>query len=316
MTRWLVLLAASLACAAPASAAPVVKRVPVERNVELEVLDWGGSGAPLIFLAGFGDTAHTFDGLARKFTSSHHVYALTRRGFGKSSRPVATVSAYRPERLGADILAVMKALKIDRPFLAGHSFAGEELSEIGTRFPARVRGLIYLDAADAQAFYGTNSDVLYPIAGEVRRDLEALIGAQPSVASGLVSKLEGELPRLQRGLDWYGSAIKGQPDAPPQVANSRQKALQTAMVRGVHIYGPVKVPVLSIVALPIRCAPECDSDAAKRREKSAERQVADFTQANPRATVVRLPYADHFVWESNEKAVFDAMNTFMEKVRD
>ena len=40
----------------------------------------------------------------------------------------------------------MKALHIERPVLAGHSLAGQELSSIGSRFPKKVSGLIYLDA--------------------------------------------------------------------------------------------------------------------------------------------------------------------------
>jgi len=34
------------------------RRVRVAPGVSLEVLDWGGSGAPLVFLAGGGHTAH------------------------------------------------------------------------------------------------------------------------------------------------------------------------------------------------------------------------------------------------------------------
>jgi len=38
--------------------------VTVQHGVRLEVLDWGGSGPPLIFLAGLGGTGHSFDGFA------------------------------------------------------------------------------------------------------------------------------------------------------------------------------------------------------------------------------------------------------------
>ena len=34
----------------------IVRFVPVDMNVRLEVLDWGGSGRPLVLLAGGGDT--------------------------------------------------------------------------------------------------------------------------------------------------------------------------------------------------------------------------------------------------------------------
>jgi len=58
--------------------------VTVDNRVRLEVLDWGGSGRPLVLLAGGGDTAHVFDDFAPKLTPSFHVYGITRRGFGES----------------------------------------------------------------------------------------------------------------------------------------------------------------------------------------------------------------------------------------
>jgi hypothetical protein len=39
-----------------------IRFVVVEKNVRLEVLDWGGSGRPLVFLAGVG-TRRTFRGV-------------------------------------------------------------------------------------------------------------------------------------------------------------------------------------------------------------------------------------------------------------
>jgi len=51
------------------------------------------------------------------------------------------------------VLAVIKALKLKRPVLVGHSIAGEEMSSIGSRHPKKVAGLIYLDAAYIYAYY-------------------------------------------------------------------------------------------------------------------------------------------------------------------
>lgn len=50
-------------------------------------------------------------------------------------------------------LAVMDALKIERPVLLGHSLAGEELSYIGSRYPRKVAALVYLDAGYTYAFW-------------------------------------------------------------------------------------------------------------------------------------------------------------------
>ena len=110
---------------------PLVQLISVEKDVKIEALDWGGTGRPLVFLAGAGNDAHVFDTFAPKFVSGYHVYGVTRRGFGGSSHPAFITSNYTAERLGSDVLAVMTALHIDHPALIGHSLAGEEMSWIG-----------------------------------------------------------------------------------------------------------------------------------------------------------------------------------------
>ncbi len=67
----------------PDASPPNAQLVTVDKDVKLEVLDWGGNGRALVFLAGFGHTAHDFDSLAPKFTANHHVYGITRRGYGE-----------------------------------------------------------------------------------------------------------------------------------------------------------------------------------------------------------------------------------------
>lgn len=116
-----------------------VQFVSVDKDVRLEVLDWGGSGRPIVLVPGLGNTAHVFDVFAPKLTAQYHVYGITRRGFGASSAPA---SGYEADRLGDDVLAVLDALKISRPVLAGHSLGGEELSSVGSRHPERVAGLM------------------------------------------------------------------------------------------------------------------------------------------------------------------------------
>jgi hypothetical protein len=82
--------------------------IAVENNIKLEVLDWGGSGRPLVLLAGLGNTAHVFDKFAPKLSSAYHVYGITRRGFGASSAPFPSGDAlYSADRLGDDVLAVL-----------------------------------------------------------------------------------------------------------------------------------------------------------------------------------------------------------------
>jgi non-heme chloroperoxidase len=81
-----------------------VRFVTVEEGVQLEVLDWGGSGRPIVLLAGLGNTAHVFDHFADQMSGSYHVYGITRRGFGASSQP--DLLGYTEQRLADDVLQV------------------------------------------------------------------------------------------------------------------------------------------------------------------------------------------------------------------
>jgi hypothetical protein len=120
-----------------------VQFVTVEDGMRLEVLDWGGTGRPLVLLAGLGYTAQVFDGFAEKLTDSYHVYGVTRRGYGASSQPSA---GYTEQRLAEDDLRVFDALKLGMPVVAGHSVAGNELSQLGIHHYQRIAGLVYLEA--------------------------------------------------------------------------------------------------------------------------------------------------------------------------
>ena len=57
-----------------------IRFVTVAPGVDLEVVDWGGSGAAMVFLTGLGDNAHVYDQFAFQFTNFFHVIGITRRG--------------------------------------------------------------------------------------------------------------------------------------------------------------------------------------------------------------------------------------------
>jgi non-heme chloroperoxidase len=128
--------------------------VSVEDGVKDEVLDWGGSGRPMVLLAGQGVTARGWRPIVPDLVLKYHVYSITRRGYGNSSKPPATAENYSAERLGKDVLAVLDTLNIQKPIIVAHSLGGEELSYIGTSAPQKASALIYLDAAYSEAYNG------------------------------------------------------------------------------------------------------------------------------------------------------------------
>jgi non-heme chloroperoxidase len=113
-------------------------------KVRIHYLDWGGNGETLLLLHGMGDTPHCYDDLAPKFTNQFRVLGLTRRGHGESEIPE---TGYDTATLVEDIRQFLDALNIQRAVIAGHSFAGDELTRFAVVHPDRVIKLIYFDAA-------------------------------------------------------------------------------------------------------------------------------------------------------------------------
>ena len=298
-----------------------VRYVTVDRNVKLEVLDWGGSGRPVVMLAGLGDTAHAFDEFASKITGTYHVYGVTRRGFGKSSIPA---SGYSADRLGDDVLEVIDFLKLSRPVLVGVSIAGEELSSVGTRHPEKVAGLIYLDAAYFYAYYDRSQGNLSLDSLDVQRKLEQLVqpGKGPADQRPLMRELINDgLPQLEKDLKETLKSLEGAGPPPPQPPASEGFSPAEAIVAGAQKYTKIPVPVLAIYALPQRLGPDLGPDPAARAAAQARQFALASAQAKaleigvPSARVVRLPNADHNVLRSNEADVLREMKLFINTLK-
>jgi non-heme chloroperoxidase len=290
--------------------------VSVDKDVRLEVLDWGGSGWPLILLAGGGDTAHVFDDFAPHLTANYHVYGITRRGFGASGFSPTDNGA---DRLGDDVLAVIDELKISRPVLVGHSIGGEELSSVGSRHPDRVAGLIYLDAGYPYAFDN----------GEVPglQEFQQLQGPQPpppgdadlasfSALQKYFERVNGfRFPEAELRQSWYST-----PGG--RVGKRRVFPGSSKLLTGMKRYTDIPVRSLVIFANPHSQGLWVDGnkDPAVRAAAKAysaalaaltERQANAFENGVPTAHVVRLAGAHHYVYLSNEADVLREMRAFL-----
>jgi len=298
-----------------------VQFVTVDNDVKLEVLDWGGTGRPLVLLAGLGNTAHVFDKFAPKLTPTYHVYGITRRGFGSSGAPA---TGYSVDRLGDDVLAVVDALKLTRPVLVGHSIAGEELSSVGSRHPEKVAGLIYLEAGYGYAYYDASHGDLNMDLPELKRRLDQLKpGMSPKDQMTTAQELLGILHRVENDVrEWQknlavmpAAALTAQtpaPAVPPAAA---------AVIAGEQMFTKsISVPILAIFAVPHDQGALAGSDAAARAAMEARDdvttggQVKAFESGLPSARVVRLPHANHYVFLSNEPDVLREMNAFLDSL--
>jgi pimeloyl-ACP methyl ester carboxylesterase len=297
--------------------AHTIQYVTVDKDVNLEVLDWGGTGRPLIFLAGLGNDAHVFDGFAPNFTAHYHVYGITRRGFGASSRPAPDDDNYSADRLGDDVLAVMTKLELQRPILAGHSLAGEELSSIGSRFPEKVAALIYLDAGYGFAYYDKlHGDTVFDFF-QLKKQLDDFTSGRAHAPEHAVKEISAAVSDFNRDL---AEATKRDPAVPElHPPSAAIPPIVLAINLGGRKFSQIPVPVLAIFACPhnfdfdrsLRGDPNLKAQIVAEDAFTTSRQADAFAQGVPSARVVRLANADHYVFRSNEGDVVREMNSFL-----
>ena len=297
---------------------PVQHFVTVEENVKLEVIDWGGSGRPLVLLAGLGDKASVFDTFARKLTSRYRVYGITRRGFGASSVPV---SGYSGDRLGEDVVTVLDALKIERPILIGHSIAGSELSYVATVHPEKIAALVYLDSAYAYAFYDEGTAQGFNLlidAAELRKMLAQLPCEDIRKVKQVDQDLLARVQVFEKDLRDHQEVLKYMPEPPKDAADSSQNAAPSPalqIMRELRKYRKIPVPILAIYAFPKSTKEQgsLPSEAIALMEARDAAQIDAFQKGNPSAHVVRIPNASHYIFKSNEAEVLHEIEDFINK---
>jgi pimeloyl-ACP methyl ester carboxylesterase len=295
------------------------RSIGVDEGVQLEVLDFGGDGAPILLLPGLGATAHSFDELAPRLARDHRVVAMTRRGTGASTAPDF---GYDTPRLSQDVLRVLDAMKLDHVLLVGHSIAGDELTWLGARHDARFRGLVYLDAA---------YDRSQPRSQRSRfRELGALLPPEPPIPPSAYASYDAMSALLaQRGhlrtpegeLIAFWHANNPVLAGTPAITQRHQQAMLAAI--GPPDYLSMKLPALAIFAMrgpdePL--PPWYDAKDASLKATLAEigrvtdakkrRDIETFRTQVEHGEVLEIPNAGHYIIQSNLEDVLGAIGKF------
>jgi len=292
----------------------------VENDVRLEVLDWGGTGRAVVLLAGYL-TAHAFDDFAPKLSATCHVYGITRRGLGASSR---SASGYAAERSADDVLHVLDALQMERPILVGHSFGGQDLSTLGARHSARIAGLVYLNSAEDPTL-GLADYGVAPMDGN---KLPAAMREPPAPDYRSFAAYRDWQMRTH-GVAFPESELRQLYASNPDGTMGQYlvpKSVRDAMFKGLEKpdYPRIGVPVLAFFAL----SPSFEEQIERYQPKDAEERVAitqkraadlaierrhmrDLQKGVPAARVIELAGANFYIFLSNEADILSELRAFI-----
>lgn len=101
-------------------------------------------GSPVLLLHGFPYDIHAYDEVASQLaTAGRRCIVPHLRGYGSTRfRSDDTLRSGQQAALGADLLALMDALSIPRPVLAGYDWGGRAACIVAALWPERVQGLV------------------------------------------------------------------------------------------------------------------------------------------------------------------------------
>ena len=289
-----------------------VRFVTVEPGVQLEVLDWGGTGQTLVLLAGIGDNAHVFDEFAYQFNDRFHVIGITRRGFGRSSQPA---HGYDIDTRARDDITVLDKLNVHEAVFVGHSVSGTELNKIGAVYPDRVKKLVYLDALDI----GSGGWATLPQPPPPRADTAADLESVQRFAAASARD-----DRYRKPLAAICNMIRTDPSGrvigaitSPEISRKIYEGLQPAE------YDRIKAPALGIfnkITTQYRLPYYWYLDSAKREEfnrdieslaKWIEGAIQRFRSGVKNARVIELHDTNHYVFIVDEALVVREMRKFL-----
>ena len=100
------------------------RRVRLANGIELDVVDQGPRGAPvLIFLHGFPESHRTWRHQIAHLSGQFRCIAPDQRGYRGSSRP-QDVASYTPDKLIGDVFQLADSLGVDHFTIIGHDWGG------------------------------------------------------------------------------------------------------------------------------------------------------------------------------------------------
>ena len=195
---------------------------------------------------------------------------------------------------------------------------------MGSRYPGRVAGLVYLDAGYQYAFDNGRGGTL--------DELQKTANTQPSPPSpnesdlASFSALQAWFTRINGVTPPEAEFRHGWDSTPDGRVGKRRDVPMASIMNGMKKYTDIQASALVIFAVPHDQGPWIKNhpdlavrEAAKARSAEEviliEKQIKAFENGVPSARIVRLPGAHHYVFLSNEADVLREIHAFIASLR-
>ena len=290
-------LAAELSGLKPSRVVLPEDRELVVAGMRLHYLDWGGAGAPILFLHGGGLNAHTWDVVCLTLRERYHCIALDQRGHGDSEW--SPVSDYRMQAHLRDIEGFVEQLALRRFVIVGQSMGGINAINYASRHSASLAGLVVVDvgpeinsAGAARIGDFIRAPELDSIDDFLKRATQFNPLRDPRI---LRRSLAYNLRQLPNGKwTWKHDTRRAGEAASEEAARSRTEELRKA------------VSAIQCPTLVLRGA---------LSDLLSDEQAEKFARSLANGRWVRVENSGHNVQGDNPRGLLAALQPFLEEVR-
>lgn len=127
-----------------ANPSQIVKTLELSENLQLEYVEQGNrSGTPVILLHGLTDSWHSFEKVLPLLSPDLHVFAISQRGHGGSTKDGLT---FDPDELARDIADFILTKKLNQAVIVGHSMGSTVTQSFAIHYPKLCKGIVMVGA--------------------------------------------------------------------------------------------------------------------------------------------------------------------------
>jgi pimeloyl-ACP methyl ester carboxylesterase len=288
------------------------RRVPLSTGVELNVGIAGPQdGQPVILLHGFPESHRTWREIAPRLEHRFRLIMPDLRGFGASDRPSAT-KAYGAQAGADDLIALAKALRIERFSLVGHDIGGVVAWTAAQAHADRIERLAILNAPHPYVFQKSLIEDLDQRKASQYINAFKLPGADRLITADLDRFFDQAI-----GANVANTRIL-EADRQQYLAEWSQPGAMKAMLQWYRAAKLLVPPPLLTVPLPdalLRLAPKIRIPTlviwGMQDQALLAVQLEGLDRVVEQLAIVRLPEAGHFVpWEAPDAAA-QALEAFL-----
>jgi pimeloyl-ACP methyl ester carboxylesterase len=264
-------------------------------NIDIFYRDTKTKGSTILCLHGRWGRGETWIDFIQHYGDKYRVIAPDQRGHGLSGKPI---SKYTAKEMAADMVELLKYLKIDSIILVGHSMGGHIAGYLAASYPEYVQALAILDKSAAgpenqNTLPLEKLEIVDPVTKDWPLPFPSLIEAQNHIRNAMESDLSYQyfMNSLIETIDGYQMMFSSQAIA----ANIAYYA------NWYNLLPRIKCPVMLVKA----GGNDAVSDDDFRKMQSMLSDCMPYKMTNP----------DHNVHLSNKNEFYRYFDDFLNSLR-